>query len=192
MSGIIPQRARHHAGSNSQLSAVPSQRSRGVSEVSDFTMQPPPLQRYFEPCAATASMFLYAQGASVVCCHHDTLTIERRFARHSHEVQLLAVDNHSESGAGRLVVSYDAGKNVIVWDLMTGDEISRLASLDHHITAAAWMRSGNVAFGKSIRTLCPLPVMPMLYFFSFFLFAFLRSLIAGGGCVRDMTSDYSH
>lgn len=114
----------------------------------DFAMAPPPLLRYFEPTAATASMFLYAQGPSVVCCHHDTLTIERRFARHSHEVQLLAVDNQSEVGAGRFVVSYDAGQNAIVWDLMTGDEIARFASYDH-LTAAAWMKSGNVAFGES-------------------------------------------
>ena len=93
-------------------------------------------------------MFLYAQGNSVVCCHHDTLTIERRFIRHSEEVQLLAVDNHSEAGGGRLVVSYDAGQTAIVWDLMTGDEMARFAAYQS-LTAAAWMRNGNVAFGKS-------------------------------------------
>jgi hypothetical protein len=92
-------------------------------------------------------MFLYAQGPSVVCCHHDTLSIERRFSRHSDEVQLLAVDNLSDMGTGRLVVSYDAGQNAIVWDLMTGDEVARFASYEH-LTAAAWMRNGNVAFGK--------------------------------------------
>ena len=102
--------------------------------------------KYFDPCAATASMFLYAQGSSVVCCHHDTLTIERRFSRHADEVQLLAVDNQSESGGGRLVVSYDAGQTAIVWDLMTGDEIARFASYEH-LTVAAWMKNGNVAFG---------------------------------------------
>ncbi|KAL2195792.1 hypothetical protein P885DRAFT_39137 [Corynascus similis CBS 632.67] len=104
--------------------------------------------RYFEPCAATASMFLYAQGTSVVCCHYDTLTIERRFARHSEEVQLLAVDNHSDIGAGRLVVSYDAGQTAIVWDLLTGDEVARFASYEN-LTCAAWMRNGNVAFGNA-------------------------------------------
>jgi WD40 repeat protein len=103
--------------------------------------------RYFEPCAATASMFLYAQGTSVVCCHHDTLAIERRFARHSEEVQLLAVDNHSDIGAGRLVVSYDAGQTAIVWDLLTGDEVARFASYEN-LTCAAWMRNGNVVFGE--------------------------------------------
>jgi hypothetical protein len=103
--------------------------------------------RFFEPCTATASMFLYAQGSSIVCCHHDTLTIERRFARHSEEVQLLAVDNYSETGAGRLVVSYDAGQTAIVWDLMTGDEMARFASYEN-LTCTAWMRNGNVAFGE--------------------------------------------
>ncbi|PKS09746.1 hypothetical protein jhhlp_004367 [Lomentospora prolificans] len=151
MSGIASQHSRHRAGSGSHHSALSSNRGR-TGEMGDFAMQPPQLPRYFEPCAATAAMFLYAQGPSVVCCHHDTLTIERRFARHSHEVQLLAVDNSSERGAGRLVVSYDAGQNAIVWDLMTGDEISRFASYDH-ITAAAWMRSGNVAFGNSQGTI---------------------------------------
>lgn len=115
--------------------------------VNEFGAMPTPKQlRYFEPSAATASMFLYAQGTQVVCCHHDTLTIERRFASHSDEVQLLAVDNQSEAGGGRLVVSYDAGQTAIVWDLMTGDEVSRFASYED-LTVASWMRSGNVAFG---------------------------------------------
>lgn len=104
--------------------------------------------KFFDSCAATASMFLYAQGRSVMCCHHDTLTVERRFARHTEEVQLLAVDNQSDVGGGRLVVSYDAGQTAIVWDLMTGDEVARFTSYDH-LTVAAWMRNGNVAFGES-------------------------------------------
>lgn len=92
-------------------------------------------------------MFLYAQGNSVVCCHHDTLTIERRFSRHTEEVQLLAVDTQSDHGAGRFIVSYDAGQTAIVWDLLTGNEVARFASYDH-ITVAAWMKNGNVAFGE--------------------------------------------
>lgn len=104
--------------------------------------------KFFDPCAATASMFLYAQGSSIVCSHHDTLTIERRFSRHADEVQILAVDNQSEIGAGRFVVSYDAGQTAIVWDLMTGDEVARFSSYDH-LTCAAWMRNGNVAFGNT-------------------------------------------
>lgn len=82
-----------------------------------------------------------------MCCHHDTLTIDRRFSRHVDDIQLIAVDNQSEIGAGRFVVSYDAGQTAIVWDLMTGDEISRFVSYET-LTVAAWMRNGNVAFGK--------------------------------------------
>lgn len=83
----------------------------------------------------------------MVVSHHDSLTIERRFSRHSAEVQLLAVDTQSEIGAGRLVVSYDVDMTAIVWDLMTGDEVARFASYEN-LTCAAWMRNGNVAFGK--------------------------------------------
>lgn len=129
------------------LTSGRSNKGRAGQEEDYNTMPTTKNLRFFDPCAATASMFLYAQGASVVCCHHDTLTIERRFSRHSEEVHLLAVDNHSELGAGRHVVSYDAGQTAIVWDLMTGDEIARFASYSH-ITAAAWMRNGNVAFGE--------------------------------------------
>jgi WD40 repeat protein len=100
-----------------------------------------------EPCDATASMLLYAQGASVVVAHHDTLKIERRFTRHTEEIKILAVDNVSERGSGRLVITYDAGQTAIVWDLMTGDEVSRFASYND-LSVAAWMRNGNVAFGK--------------------------------------------
>ena len=118
----------------------------------DQSMPPSPTDtRDFEPCAATASMFLYAQGNSVVCCHHDTLTIERRFSRHTEEIRLLAVDTVSERGSGRLVVSYDAGQTAIVWDCMTGDEIARFASYEN-LTVAAWMRNGNVAFGMALVT----------------------------------------
>ncbi|KAH0431322.1 idc1 protein [Colletotrichum camelliae] len=137
--------ARNRTGTVS--SGRSSARGRG-NEMQDFNMPQPNILRYFEPCAATASMFLYAQSCSIVCCHHDTLTIERRFSRHSDEVRLLAVDTQSEVGAGRLVVSYDAGQTAIVWDLMTGDEVARFASYEH-LTTAAWMRNGNVAFGNT-------------------------------------------
>ncbi|EXA29723.1 hypothetical protein FOVG_18830 [Fusarium oxysporum f. sp. pisi HDV247] len=122
---------------------------RKTTQVPDSTTIPHVTDlKYFDPCAATASMFLYAQGSSVVCCHHDTLTIERTFSRHADEVQLLAVDNQSEAGGGRFVVSYDAGQTAIVWDLMTGDEISRFACYNH-LTVAAWMKNGKVAFGNT-------------------------------------------
>lgn len=114
--------------------------------MAEFSMPANTSTKDFEPTAATASMFLYAQGSSIVCCHHDTLSIERRFSRHTEEILLLEVDNVSERGQGRLVVSYDMGQTAIVWDLLTGDEIARFASYDH-LTVAAWMRNGNVAFG---------------------------------------------
>ncbi|KAL8947200.1 MAG: hypothetical protein Q9222_006493 [Ikaeria aurantiellina] len=102
----------------------------------------------FEPCAATASIFLYAQGSTIICLHHDTLAIDRRFELHQERILFLSVDNVSERGAGRLVVSYDAGQTAIVWDLFTGDEIARFASYEP-IRVAAWMKNGNVAFGNS-------------------------------------------
>lgn len=120
--------------------------SRPMQAQDTYTMPSTDDLRFFDPCAATGSMFLYAQGTSIVCCHHDTLTIERRFSRHQEEVQLLAVDNQSERGSGRNVVSYDAGQTAIVWDLMTGDELTRFASYDN-LSAATWMRNGNIAFG---------------------------------------------
>jgi WD40 repeat protein len=126
-----------------------SSKGRKASLTTDFSMPDATRQiRDFEPCDATASMFLYAQGNTVVCCHHDTLTIERRFSRHKEEVTILAVDNVSERGAGRLVLSYDAGQTAIVWDLMTGDEVARFASYNA-LSVAAWMRNGNVAFGNA-------------------------------------------
>ncbi|KAI1101777.1 hypothetical protein F4804DRAFT_288224 [Jackrogersella minutella] len=118
-----------------------------AAELRDFT-SPTTLVRYFEPTAATASMLLYGQGSSVVVAHHDSLTIERRFSRHSAEIHLLAVDTQSEIGSGRFVVSYDADMTAIVWDLMTGDEVARFASYET-LTCAAWMRNGNVAFGNT-------------------------------------------
>lgn len=102
--------------------------------------------RFFDPCAATASMFIYAQGSTIVCCHHDSLEIERRFTRHSSDIHLLAVDNLSQHGAGRLVVSCDATNLAIVWDLMTGEEVAKFAAFET-LTAAAWMKNGNVALG---------------------------------------------
>lgn len=103
----------------------------------------------FQPCAATASLLLYAQGSTVLCLHHDTLAIERRFTKHTDEIQLIAVDNVSETGAGRLVVTYDTKQTAIVWDLFTGEQISRFASYEA-LKVAAWMRNGNIAFGRPL------------------------------------------
>ncbi|OGE57663.1 hypothetical protein PENARI_c001G02465 [Penicillium arizonense] len=110
----------------------------------------PPLQPAlprFEPCASTASLFLYAQGSTILCLHHDTLAIERRFQSHQENIDFISVDNVSERGAGRLVVSYDVGQTAIVWDIFTGTEIARFASFEH-LRVASWMRNGNVAFGN--------------------------------------------
>lgn len=137
------------------MSSGPSSKGRGrLATLAEMTQAMPTTEevtRDFEPCAATASMFLYAQGNSVVCAHHDTLKIERRFSRHTEEISLLAVDNVSDRGAGRLVVSYDVGQTAIVWDCMTGDELARFASYEN-LTCAAWMKNGNVAFGKNPRS----------------------------------------
>lgn len=133
--------------SRGRAASNPSSSRTNGTGMDEFNMSSKSILRYFDPTAATASMFLYAQGNSVVCCHHDTLTIERRFTRHSDEIQILAVDNQSELGAGRLVVSYDASQTAIVWDIMSGEEVARFASYEH-LTAAAWMRNGNVAFGE--------------------------------------------
>ena len=105
----------------------------------------------FQPCAATASIFLYAHGRSVLCLHHDTLALERRFDKHKAPVTLLSVDNVSERGAGRLVVSYDTDLVSVVWDLFTGEEITRFASYQP-MKVAAWMKNGNIAFGGFDRT----------------------------------------
>jgi hypothetical protein len=101
----------------------------------------------FEACASTASLFLYAQGSAILCLHHDTLALERRFENHKEDVVFISVDNVSERGAGRLVVSYDASKTAIIWDLFTGSVIARFASFEE-LKAASWMRNGNVAFGN--------------------------------------------
>lgn len=83
-----------------------------------------------------------------MCLHHDTLAIERRFDKHTANIQLICVDNVSERGQGRLVVTYDVGNTAIVWDLMTGEQVARFASYEL-LTAAAWMRNGNLTFGMS-------------------------------------------
>ncbi|KAI9886319.1 MAG: hypothetical protein M1823_001877 [Watsoniomyces obsoletus] len=140
----VSNRSKSRTSNRSRSGTAPSQASLG-SGLGPVEVRGP--TRYFEPCAATASMFLCAQGASILCLHHDTLALERRFQGHTHPIVFIAVDNISERGAGRQVVSYDADQTAIVWDLMTGFEISRFASYDD-ITVAAWMRNGNVAFGN--------------------------------------------
>ena len=107
------------------------------------------LEYELEPCAATASTLLFAQDKAIVCLTHDTLKVERRFEKHKEKVVLIAVDNVSERGSGRLVVSCDAEKIAVIWDLFTGEEIARFLSVDQ-IRVASWMKNGNVAFGTNI------------------------------------------
>ncbi|OAG44803.1 hypothetical protein AYO21_00764 [Fonsecaea monophora] len=102
----------------------------------------------FEPCASTAALLLFAQGSTVICLHHDTLAVERRFEKHSKDIRLISADNVSETGAGRLVITYDVGRTAIVWDLFTGEQLSRFVSYED-LTVAHWMRNGNVAFGNA-------------------------------------------
>ena len=107
----------------------------------------------FQPCAATASLLLFAQASSILCLHHDTLAIDRRFQSHNEDVLYIAVDNVSERDAGRLVVSYDVGQTAIVWDLFSGAVIAQFAAFEP-IRVASWMRNGNIAFGSSSLRRC--------------------------------------
>lgn len=117
-------------------------------------MASPPLQvseQSLEACASTASLFLYTQGPTILCLHHDTLALERRFEHHQQDISFIAVDNVSERGQGRLVVSYDVGQTAIVWDLFTGTEIARFTSFEP-LLMASWMRNGSVVFGMPCST----------------------------------------
>ncbi|KAI0536048.1 hypothetical protein GGR58DRAFT_416159 [Xylaria digitata] len=147
MSSSGHQSASHHHNASLSSAGRSSRKGKVASEPRDFTSPSIPM-KYFEPTAATDQMLLYGQGNSVVVAHHDSLAIERRFSRHSAEVQLLAVDTQSATmGNGRFVVSYDVDMTAIVWDLMTGEEVARFSSYEN-LTCAVWMRNGNVAFGN--------------------------------------------
>ncbi|KAI1199313.1 hypothetical protein F5X97DRAFT_123196 [Nemania serpens] len=148
MSSSAYQSTSRHRNASLSSAGRSSKKGKVASEPPREFASPTMPMRYFEPTAATDKMLLYGQGNSVVVAHHDTLTIERRFSRHSAEVQLLAVDTQSATmGNGRFAVSYDVDMTAIVWDLMTGEEVARFASYEN-LTCAAWMRNGNVAFGN--------------------------------------------
>ncbi|EGD85157.2 uncharacterized protein TERG_01433 [Trichophyton rubrum CBS 118892] len=123
--------------------------SSGSRSASGALLSSPPIElnNDLSPCAATASLFLFSQGPTVIALHHDSLAVDRRFHRHRDDVQIIAVDNVSERGAGRLVVSYDIGHTAIIWDLFTGQEITRFVSFEP-IRVATWLRNGHVAFGN--------------------------------------------
>ena len=132
------QLARHRSTSSGSR---PYPRSTTPSDTLDVHCQPE-----FQPCAATASTFLFAQGKRILCLHHSSLAIERKFEKHKAPVRLLAIDNVSERGHGRLVASYDADMVTIIWDLFSGDELSRFSSFQP-LKVAAWMKNGNIVFG---------------------------------------------
>ncbi|OQO09339.1 hypothetical protein B0A48_04737 [Cryoendolithus antarcticus] len=111
------------------------------------TLTPENSERQFEPSASTGSFLLYAQRNVILVLHHDTLVIERRFELHREEIRWIAVDNVSERGAGRLAVSFDAGQTTIVWDILTGREVTRFVAYED-INVACFMRNGNVALGN--------------------------------------------
>lgn len=138
------------AGVSRQRSVV--SKSQGATHPSSSKVKPRADDMPFQPCAATASLLLFAQGSTVVCLHHDTLAIERRFEKHSKDILLIVADSVSETGAGRLVVSYDVGQTAIVWDLLSGEQLSRFVSYES-LRVAHWMRNGNIAFGKSYMSL---------------------------------------
>ena len=129
-----------------------SSRHRSASSSSKSISRPIQLQETssgskFIPCAATASHFLYAHGKDIVSLHHDTLALDRKFEKHRSNIDLLCVDNISERGAGRLVVSYDSEQVAIIWDLFTGSELTRFTAFQN-IRVAAWMKNGNISFGR--------------------------------------------
>ena len=100
----------------------------------------------FEPCAATDSLFLFTQDTSIICLRHGTLVTERKFDLHKERIIFISVDNVSD-GSGHFVVSYDASQTAIIWNLFTGEERARFASYEP-IRVGAWMKNGNIAFGR--------------------------------------------
>ncbi|KAG8627924.1 hypothetical protein KVT40_003797 [Elsinoe batatas] len=112
------------------------------------TLTPENAEQGLQASATTGELLLVGQGNQVLVLRHGTLAIERRFEKHREDVVWLAVDNISERGNGRLAVSYDTGNTAIIWDIQTGDEITRFAAYEP-IKVAAWMRNGNVVFGNS-------------------------------------------
>ena len=123
------------------LHSIHSIRSTTSTVTKDSSRVSPPLQ----PCGASSSHFLFSQGSSILCVKNDTLELDRRFERHSHNVTLITVDNSSEMGYGR-IVSIDSSKEAIVWDYRDGEELHRFSPFEE-IRVAAWMRNGSLSLG---------------------------------------------
>lgn len=132
-------------------SELPSSETSSTSGDSTSGQQ---LERFplFQPCSATAALFLFAYKNIVYCLHHDTLALERKLVKHKADVSIVAADNVSDRHAGRLAVSYDVGTNAIVWDLFTGAELARFASYEF-VRVANWLMDGRLAFGRSCQVI---------------------------------------
>lgn len=79
-----------------------------------------------------------------MCLRHDTLELERRYEGHISDVILISIDNTTPECPR--VVSVDNDKTAIVWDLHSGEEVSRYQAYED-IRVVAWMKNGNLAFG---------------------------------------------
>ncbi|EPS35258.1 hypothetical protein H072_11571 [Dactylellina haptotyla CBS 200.50] len=100
------------------------------------------------PCASTASLFMFAQGSSIVCVKHDSLQLERRFEAHAADITVIAADTNTENGDGQ-VISLDASKEAVVWDSGSGEEISRFTAYEE-IRVATFLRNGTIALGDNM------------------------------------------
>ena len=99
-----------------------------------------------KPCSASENLVLHAHGSSVHCLRHESLVLERRFERHNHDVTIISVDNSASYTSGSRVVTVDTSRTAIIWDMATGEEISRHCALED-ILVATWMKNGNLVFG---------------------------------------------
>src|SRR2546421_12713281 len=91
MSAGLPARHRSLSSNSRPIHTQLSLSSKGKPRTADS---------FFAPCAATASLLLFSQGPVIICLHHDTLALERRFTHHNEDIQFISVDNVSERGAG--------------------------------------------------------------------------------------------
>jgi hypothetical protein len=130
----------------SRKNSIGSMRTNSTISVSS-THSNVSLPTNLHPCSASSQLVLYAQGSSVLCLQHDSLTLERRFERHAEDVTVISVDNVSDTTPTR-VVSVDKSKTAIVWDIESGEEISRHSAYED-ILVASWMKNGNLALGTS-------------------------------------------
>ena len=60
---------------------------------------------------------------------------------------LVAADNVSERSSGCRVVTCDVGQNAYIWEIFTGEQVSRFSSFEP-IRVATWMKDGRIAFGR--------------------------------------------